>query len=304
MAEKTWQQYWLDNYNYKSPETQDLETYARTLVFGQKKGKPQTITYLPWAAAERPFKLQGGSIELVKTSDNSIVEVDEAVVGRDVDPQTGVVTERVVRSYFINVKATWLGQSYTERYPLMSASNEPLYSWSQNDLNKAVQRAKTKAIAIVSGIGYKFFEHTDLQFEEDGGELTPGKIASLEKKLAAPQSTPQPKETTKTPPPAPAKTAKETVDTSSPTVETAKETEFFKLPSDSEKVPESTQPAAAKESALNRVEMENEIKEVFLGAKQQDERNKLYNFLIQHKTTKISELNDRQLEELHKIMTE
>lgn len=304
MAEKTWQQYWLDNYNYKSPETQDLETYARTLVFGQKKGKPQTITYLPWAAAERPFKLQGGSIELVKTSDNSIVEVDEAVVGRDVDPQTGVVTERVVRSYFINVKATWLGQSYTERYPLMSASNEPLYSWSQNDLNKAVQRAKTKAIAIVSGIGYKFFEHTDLQFEEDGGELTPGKIASLEKKLAAPKSTPQPKETTKTPPPAPAKTAKETVDTSSPAVETAKETEFFKLPSDSEKVPEPTQPAAAKESALNRVEMENEIKEVFLGAKQQDERNKLYNFLIQHKTTKISELNDRQLEELHKIMTE
>jgi hypothetical protein len=318
MAEKTWQQYWLDNYNYKSPETQDLETYARTLVFGQKKGKPQTITYLPWAAAERPFKLQGGSIELVKTSDNSIVEVDEAVVGRDVDPQTGVVTERVVRSYFINVKATWLGQSYTERYPLMSASNEPLYSWSQNDLNKAVQRAKTKAIAIVSGIGYKFFEHTDLQFEEDGGELTPGKIATLEKKLAAPKSTPQPKETTKTPPPAPAKTAKETVDTpspavetaketvdtSSPTVETAKETEFFKLPSDSEKVTESTQSAAAKESALNRVEMENEIKEIFLGAKQQDERNKLYNFLIQHKTTKISELNDRQLEELYKIMTE
>ena len=332
MAEKTWQQYWLDNYNYKSPETQDLETYARTLVFGQKKGKPQTITYLPWAAAERPFKLQGGSIEVIKTSDNSIVEVDEAVVGRDVDPQTGVVTERVVRSYFINVKATWLGQSYTERYPLMSASNEPLYSWSQNDLNKAVQRAKTKAIAIVSGIGYKFFEHTDLQFEEDGGELTPGKIAALEKKLAAPQSTPQPKETTKTPAPAPVETTKETVDTPSPTVETAKETvdtpsptvetaketvdapsptvetaketEFFKLPSDSEKVSESTQPAAAKESALNRVEMENEIKEVFLGAKQQDERNKLYNFLIQHKTTKISELNDRQLEELHKIMTE
>ena len=238
--------------------------------------------------------------------------MEQAVVGRDVDPQTGVVTERVVRSYFINVKATWLGQSYTERYPLMSASNEPLYSWSQNDLNKAVQRAKTKAIAIVSGIGYKFFEHTDLQFEEDGGELTPGKIASLENKLAAPKSTPQPKETTKTPPPAPAKTAKETVDTSSPAVETAKETEFFKLPSDSEKtpttepekVPEPTQPAAAKELTLNRVEMENEIKEVFLGAKQQDERNKLYNFLIQHKTTKISELNDKQLEELHKIMTE
>ena len=297
MAEKTWQQYWLDNYNYKSPETQDLETYARTLVFGQKKGKPQTITYLPWAAAERPFKLQGGSIEIVKTSDNSIVEVDEAVVGRDVDPQTGVVTERVVRSYFINVKATWLGQSYTERYPLMSASNEPLYSWSQTDLNKAVQRAKTKAIAIVSGIGYKYFEQTDLQFEEDGGELTPGKIAALEKKLAAPQSTPQPKETTKTPAPAPVEIAKETADTPSPTVETAKETEFFKLPSDSEKVSEPTQPAAAKKLTLNR-------EKIFLGAKQQDERNKLYNFLIQHKTTKISELNDRQLEELYKIMTE
>ena len=108
MAEKTWQQYWLDNYNYKSPETQDLDTYARTLVFGQKKGKPQTITYLPWAA-ERPFKLQGGSIELVKTSDNSIIEVDKLL-------SVGMLTrklaryKRVVRSYFINVKATWLGQ--------------------------------------------------------------------------------------------------------------------------------------------------------------------------------------------------
>ena len=136
------------------------------------------------------------------------------------------------------------------------------------------------------------------------------------KETSGSKSTPQPKETTKLRRQHPktgkkllthhlaVETAKETVDTSSPTVETAKETEFFKLPSDSEKVTESTQSAAAKESALNRVEMENEIKEIFLGAKQQDERNKLYNFLIQHKTTKISELNDRQLEELHKIMTE
>lgn len=315
MAEKTWQQLWLDNYDCKTPETENLDTFVRTFTVGKKKGKPRTVSYLPWAAAERPFKLQGGKIELVKTNENTIVEVDEAVVGREVDPQTGTVTERIVRSYFVNVKATWLEQTYTERYPLMSVSNEPLYSWSQNDLNKAIQRAKTKAIAIVSGIGYKLFEQTDSQFEEDE-KLSPEQIATFEKKLK--NSTP----TTQTTPPAPPVPPKSTSAPSKSQEKNVKETEidkseFFKMPSDSGKKPDSktvkdptpatsdtstTKEKTDSELTLERVEMENEIKEAFLGAKQQDERSKLYDFLMSHKTTKISELSLNHLKELHKMM--
>ena len=46
-------------------------------------------------------------------------------------------------------------------------------NWTQNELNKSVQRGKVKAIAIVSGIGYKLFEDGDLQFVEDGKETVP-----------------------------------------------------------------------------------------------------------------------------------
>jgi type IV secretory pathway VirB10-like protein len=73
-----------------------------------------------------------------------------------------------MNSYFVRIKAEWEGQVHVERYPLLNSTGQALSFWTQTDLNKAVQRGKVKAIAIVSGIGYKLFEDGDLQFEDEG----------------------------------------------------------------------------------------------------------------------------------------
>ncbi len=184
----TWQEMWLKNYRGEG-DCKELEKRTKDLDYGSKKGG----TYLPWAIVDRIFKFQDGKTEVIRTRQfipqikqkhleggiveseviflenfESIVEVDRFYVKDEVDEETGVITPRYNLSFFVNLKATWQGQEYIERYPLLDSNSKPLSRWTQVDLNKAVQRAKVKAIAIVSGIGYKLFEDGDLQFEDDG----------------------------------------------------------------------------------------------------------------------------------------
>lgn len=177
MAEKTWKEKWLANYRGEG-DCQELESFLKELDYGSRKG----VTYLPWAVVDRIFKMQDGVTEtiffprttevsdgvLTKTIEvgNTIVEVDSVHIRDEVD-SNGVVTPKYMNSYFIRIKAEWEGQVHVERYPLLSSTGQALSFWSQTDLNKAVQRGKVKAIAIVSGIGYKLFEDGDLQFEDD-----------------------------------------------------------------------------------------------------------------------------------------
>lgn len=178
MAEKTWKEKWLANYRGEG-DCQELESFLKELDYGSRKG----VTYLPWAVVDRIFKMQGGVTETiffprtVEVSDgeegtktievgNTIVEVDSVHIRDEVD-SNGVVTPKYMNSYFVRIKAEWEGQVHVERYPLLSSTGQALAYWTQIDLNKAVQRGKVKAIAIVSGIGYKLFEDGDLQFEDD-----------------------------------------------------------------------------------------------------------------------------------------
>jgi len=158
---QNWKDLWLKNYNNQG-DCKGLEKFTRTLDFGAKKD----AFYLPWAVVERIFQLQDGKIELLKATDETVVEVDKCYARHEVDPVTGAVSIRHSYSFFINVAAEWKGRRHVERYPLQDSSGRPLASWTQNDLNRAFQRAKVKAIAIVSGIGYKWFENYDAQFEE------------------------------------------------------------------------------------------------------------------------------------------
>lgn len=159
---QNWKDLWLKNYNNQG-DCEGLEKFTRTLDFGAKKD----AFYLPWAVVERIFQLQDGKIELLKATDETVVEVDKCYARHEVNPVTGEVSIRHSYSFFINVAAEWKGRRHVERYPLQDSSGRPLASWTQNDLNRAFQRAKVKAIAIVSGIGYKWFENYDAQFEED-----------------------------------------------------------------------------------------------------------------------------------------
>lgn len=173
---QNWKDLWLKNYNNQG-DCEGLEKFTRTLDFGAKKD----AFYLPWAVVERIFQLQDGKIELLKATDETVVEVDKCYARHEVNPVTGEVSIRHSYSFFINVAAEWKGRRHVERYPLQDSSGRPLASWTQNDLNRAFQRAKVKAIAIVSGIGYKWFENYDAQFEED--DKTP-KGLDKAKKLA------------------------------------------------------------------------------------------------------------------------
>lgn len=153
---------WLNNYKGIG-DTADLEKHLKTLGYGARTN----ISYLPWAVVERIFRLQGGEVHWLPASDKSSVYVDEVILDSNYDPESGLIDTRSIRAYFINIQAVWQGREYTERYPLQDSNGRPLSNWTQNELNKAFQRGKVKAIAIVSGIGYKLFEDGDLQFEED-----------------------------------------------------------------------------------------------------------------------------------------
>lgn len=179
MLEKTWKEKWMANYRGEG-DCQELETFLKELDYGSRKG----VTYLPWAVVDRIFKMQDGVTETIffpKTVEvesgeegtktiqigNTIVEVDSVHIRDEID-NNGIVTPKYMNSYFIRIKAEWEGQVHVERYPLLSSTGQALAFWTQIDLNKAVQRGKVKAIAIVSGIGYKLFEDGDLQFEDEG----------------------------------------------------------------------------------------------------------------------------------------
>jgi hypothetical protein len=160
--QREWKELWKKNYKGIG-DTADLEKHIKKLGYGARTN----ISYLPWAVVERIFRLQGGEVYWNSVNDNTYVDADFVSAGMVPDPDTGELVEKLIKSYFIRIQAVWMGVEYTERYPLQDSNGRPLLSWTQNDLNKAYQRGKVKAIAIVSGIGYKLFEDGDLQFEED-----------------------------------------------------------------------------------------------------------------------------------------
>lgn len=172
----TWKELWLNNYKGLG-DTADLEKHLKTLGYGARTN----ISYLPWAVVERIFRLQEGDVHWIPANEHSYVDMDYIALDHSVNPETGETQGRYIRSYFINIQATWQGREYTERYPLQDSNGRPLTNWTQNELNKAYQRGKVKAIAIVSGIGYKLFEDGDLQFDQPQEEET------VTKKLKKPE---------------------------------------------------------------------------------------------------------------------
>lgn len=198
MLEKTWKEKWMANYRGEG-DCQELETFLKELDYGSRKG----VTYLPWAVVDRIFKMQDGVTETIffpKTVEvesgeegtktiqigNSIVEVDSVHIRDEID-NNGIVTPKYMNSYFIRIKAEWEGKVHVERYPLLSSTGQALAFWTQIDLNKAVQRGKVKAIAIVSGIGYKLFEDGDLQFEDEGKDKKEANVKKAVEELKKPK---------------------------------------------------------------------------------------------------------------------
>lgn len=187
MEQQNWKTLWLKNYKGEG-DTEDLASFLKKLNYGNRNN----ISYLPWATVERIFRLQDGKIEILKSERGTIVEGDRVLSKEEVDTN-GVFINYHTFSFFVNIKVEWQGQTHIEKYPLQDSSGRPLTQWTQNDVNKAIQRGKVKAIAIISGIGFKLFEDGDLQFEEETTPQLPSNPISKPKITNEPAKVIEPK---------------------------------------------------------------------------------------------------------------
>lgn len=272
-----WKELWLKNYNNEG-DCKGLEEYVERLDFGAKKD----AFYLPWAVVERIFRLQDGEIEILKTNDK-IVEMDKVSIAQVVDSD-GVITENASVSFFVNVKVKWQGREHVEKYPLQDSNGRALVMWNQNDINRAIQRAKVKAIAIISGIGYKLFEKNDMQFEiedtprKSNTKVEQTEIKAKELKEQTEVKTKELKEQTEVK----TKELKEKIEIKEEQKIEEKqiepqETETVNLPPD-----------------FNRVDIENNIKTIFLSGNP-EKVNIITETLKQYGVLKIQKLTDEQI---------
>lgn len=262
-----WKELWNKNYRGEG-DCAELEKFLKSLNYGSRTG----VTYLPWAVVERIFKLQDGHYEILKAQDDTIVEVDRTLIREEFDTTSGAYIPKYMNSYFINVAVSWKGQKYTEKYPLQDSNGRALTIWTQNDLNKAIQRAKVKAIANISGIGYKLYEDGDLQFEKDTPTPTDQEktsTASVAKKAPVEKEELKPKAIEK------------------PQVES--EPQEIKIPD--------------KAMPTDRKEIENEIKFAFLRGGEQ-KTNIIRGFLAENGIAKISQLSEEKVRDLYALVVD
>lgn len=285
---KDWKELWLKNYRGEGA-TEGLQKLVKTLTYGSRDG----VSYLGWATVERIFKFQDGEYEAVISPDGNFVHIDRAFIKND---EEGIPL--YMNSYFIVIKARWQGQEHIETYPLQDSNGRPLSFWTQNDINKAVQRAKVKAIAMVSGIGYKLYEDGDLQFEDDGKDGT--KAPKVEE--PAPVKPKSPKKAD------PVKTVDSVVE---PVVEPPVEDEKVSEPAEQTVIPaeeesvvydDTKTEAKAEEITLTKTQMIERIKTEFLQGGI-PKVTIVRNSLNKYGAKKIDELDDAALRELYILVT-
>lgn len=160
---ENWRQKFLDNYNGVTQEAKDLEPFLKE----NYKGNP----YLPWATMEKAMLLQDpeSSVDVVLTKDDNPVWTQVMQVETIVEGKQTVATMFI---HMIKVEATFMGKTVVELYPVQNNAYEAPKVIDQNMVNKAIQRAKVKAISRVTGLGLRLYEGQDLQFDAPQTPIT------------------------------------------------------------------------------------------------------------------------------------
>lgn len=155
--QKTWIEVWTENYLGQSELAKKL--VPKNTYTGQN--------YLPWAVAERClFTLDpDATTEPVLNQEGGLVHTEKYTI--PVRTQSGGEYDQWMLAHFIKIKVTFMGKEFVEYYPIQDNAYAPVRVWDQNILNKTMQRAKVRAIARATGIGWSLYESGDLQFEED-----------------------------------------------------------------------------------------------------------------------------------------
>lgn len=163
-AEK-WSSIWRENYQGKTTEAKEVEGFL--------KKNYKDFKYVPWATMNRLMLMQ---------DPNSNVEVELNEDGtplfsgsHSVKTESGY-TEKETRIFkntridgavhFVRVSCLFLGKHFREVYPVQNKAYGADKLVDQNDVNKAIQRAKAKVISLATGIAFRLYEDGDLQFDD------------------------------------------------------------------------------------------------------------------------------------------
>lgn len=154
---KSWIDVWTENYLGKSAISTGIT------VKGNYKGN----NYIGWAVMERVLSQldPDSKITLVQNENGGYVHTtrDEIVQRK----QDGTTTSTVILAHFVKVDVYFMGKEFTELFPIQDNSYAAVRAYDQNDVNKAIQRAKAKVISRATGIGWALYETGDLQYELD-----------------------------------------------------------------------------------------------------------------------------------------
>lgn len=171
---------WLEqfklNYEGQSEEAKSLENLLKKTYKGD--------AYVPWAVIERLMYMQDPQAELeaVRNEDGGLVHTDSdrnyilnKKMSKSAEKEIFEESEIETRmfSHFVIVKGKFLGIERVETYPIQDSAYQPLKIYDQNAVNKSIQRAKAKLASRLTGIGYKLYEGSDLQFEDTPATTEP-----------------------------------------------------------------------------------------------------------------------------------
>lgn len=185
-SKKDYLKTFTENYRGASPEGKELVSFLQKRDSGKAK-----VDYIPWAVLVRMAKMQDVDFELekVRNEDGTFLFYN----GREGKDDA---------CYFVKVRATFLGKTMVEEYPVQDFNFEAVcfngrtmtlasgrtkeIKMDANIINKALQRATAKVISEVTGLGLSLYENGDLQFEEDTPAVTVTTAAPKTKAKANP----------------------------------------------------------------------------------------------------------------------
>ena len=145
-----WKTQWEANYNAETDIAKECVQYQKETY----KGDP----YLPWAFMERAFYLQDPNASLTLLG----IEYNTYEIHTKNDNAEMIST---IISPMVRLEGTFLGKTMWELYPVQDNDYSAPRAINQNMINRAIQRAKTRLISKLTGIGWRIYEKGDLQFE-------------------------------------------------------------------------------------------------------------------------------------------
>lgn len=147
---KEWKAQWEANYNAETDAGKECVLYQKETY----KGDP----YLPWAFMEKAFYLQDPNASLTLLG----IEYNTYEIHTKNDSAETIST---IISPMVRLEGTFLGKTMWELYPVQDNDYTAPRAINQNMINRAIQRAKTRLISKLTGIGWRIYEKGDLQFE-------------------------------------------------------------------------------------------------------------------------------------------